>query len=455
MTLVACFVTPHPPVMIPEVGRDRLDDVRSTFEAMGRLADDVGVSAPDVVVLMSPHAPLERGRMGVSLAERYVGSFGLFGVPEVSLRLDGAPDLARAIVAECEARGLPVRGSHEGRTAELDHGALTPLTLLLRGATSLPALVVLSFSYLDPEAHVEFGRAVGTVVREDERRILYVASGDLSHRLIPGAPAGYSPRGAEFDAQVVEAFEADDLSRLRSIPREVAQEAGECGLRSLITLEGVVEGVSHHSRLLSYEGPFGVGYLVGAVDVPAGAPSPDPERREPREDALVALARQAVETVVRGGRPPEPDPIGPDQGPARAGVFVSLHLPDGSLRGCVGTFEPTRRTLAEEVVGSAVGAATRDPRFLPVRPNELEGLRLAVDVLEEPEDIEGVEQLDPSRYGVIVRTDDGRQALLLPDLEGVDTAEKQLSIVCRKGHIDPRRDRYRLQRFRVTRHGTH
>ena len=494
MTLIACFAAPHPPVMVPEVGRERAAEVSGTVEAMHQLAREAESLAPDVIVLMSPHAPLDMNMMGVSAASWYEGSFSMFGAPEVRVRMDGAPDLARAIASESSNRGVPTHVLHAGRGAELDHGSMTPLVMLVENLAPPPSLVVLSFSYLEPGQHVEFGRAVGSVLQSDPRRILYVASSDLSHRLIPGAPAGYSPRGAEFDAAVVAAFKSGDLSRLLSIPRDLVHEAGECGLRSLFTLSGVIEGLDSRTRLLSYEGPFGVGYLVGVVDVgvvdveaPASAnelvtgceaaatpPAAGREAAAPGDsagdaasdvarsaadqgsddDAVVALARRAVEAVVRGGDRVEP--ALPAEGlPPRAGAFVSLHLPDGSLRGCIGTFAPTKATLGEEIVASAVNAATRDPRFFPVREEELAGLRVSVDILDEPEDVESIDQLDPAEYGVIVRTDDGRQALLLPDLEGVETARDQLAIVCRKGGIDPVRDRYHIQRFRVTRHGRH
>jgi MEMO1 family protein len=172
----------------------------------------------------------------------------------------------------------------------------------------------------------------------------------------------------------------------------------------------------------------------------------------PSSDPLVDLARRAVEVWVREEQVISAD-LPADTGPERAGVFVSLHRSDGSLRGCLGTLGPTQPTLAAEIVGNAVNAASRDPRFWPVRPDELAGLHISVDVLNEPEEVEGVGALDPRVYGLIVRTEDGRQALLLPDLEGVDTPEQQLRITCRKGHIDPERDRFRLFRFTVTRHG--
>jgi AmmeMemoRadiSam system protein A len=166
-------------------------------------------------------------------------------------------------------------------------------------------------------------------------------------------------------------------------------------------------------------------------------------------DPLVALARRAIEAYVNDRVVIDAPATGEER---LAGVFVSLHLPDGSLRGCIGTTEPHRTTLEEEVVSNAVCAATRDPRFYPVEKHELEGLDISVDVLGPPEEIDGPEDLDPKKYGLIVRTIDGRRALLLPDLEGVDTVDQQVRITCRKGGIDPVADQYRLFRFEVERH---
>jgi len=176
-----------------------------------------------------------------------------------------------------------------------------------------------------------------------------------------------------------------------------------------------------------------------------------PAQEERGRDPLVALAGRAIEAYVRDGVTIDAEPISGLE-PRRAGVFVSLHLPDGSLRGCIGTTEGYRDSIESEIVANAISAATRDPRFFPVHEEELAGLDISVDVLGPAEEVEGAESLDPQLYGVIVRTADGRQALLLPALEGVETVEQQLRIVCRKGGIDFGRDQYRIFRFRVERH---
>lgn len=166
-------------------------------------------------------------------------------------------------------------------------------------------------------------------------------------------------------------------------------------------------------------------------------------------DAFVELARMAIEEYILHKRIiPVPSPV-PEGMSKRAGVFVSLHE-FGDLRGCIGTFLPTTASIAEEIIAMAIEAATSDPRFMPVMPQEIEDLDISVDVLGEPEEIPDKLHLDPKIYGVIVSSA-GRRGLLLPDLEGVDTVEEQVSIAMRKAGIRPG-EAVKLQRFRVTRH---
>jgi AmmeMemoRadiSam system protein B len=149
---------------------------------------------------------------------------------------------------------------------------MVPLYYLMNDLKGSARLVLLSFSYLNLEDHVRFGRAVGEALWESSERIVYVASADLSHRLLPGAPAGYDPRAPEFDQAVADNFARGDWEGLMSIDPALVRAAGECGYRSLAVLAGVVQAVRSFgarttNHLYSYEGPFGVGYLVGKVDI--------------------------------------------------------------------------------------------------------------------------------------------------------------------------------------------
>ena len=164
---------------------------------------------------------------------------------------------------------------------------------------------------------------------------------------------------------------------------------------------------------------------------------------------IVELARQSIEEYIRKGkRISPPQDLSPELS-SRAGVFVCIKK-HGNLRGCIGTFEPCRDTVAEEVIHNAVAAAAQDPRFRPITEDELDAIEYSVDVLSPPEKIQGMSDLDPKKYGVIV-VHGMKRGLLLPDLEGVDTVEEQLRIARTKAGIWADED-IEIFRFSVTRY---
>ena len=163
---------------------------------------------------------------------------------------------------------------------------------------------------------------------------------------------------------------------------------------------------------------------------------------------LAELAKKTVETYVKEGKAPHPEELTPEMR-ARAGVFVSIHK-HGKLRGCIGTFEPQKDNVAEEIIANAIRSATRDPRFLPIAPNEFKELSYSVDILTIPQLIPSKDRLDPKRYGVIVEAG-SRRGLLLPDLEGVDSADQQIDICRQKAGILPD-EPIKLYRFEVRRY---
>jgi AmmeMemoRadiSam system protein B len=273
MTLIGCFVTPHPPIIVPEVGGAQLAEAYATVQAMRAVREKAAAFAPDTIVLLSPHASTAVHTMGVSLASEYSGSLAFFRAPHVSLTASGDQELAEAIAETAASNGVPTNiiASRE-EAVDLDHGAIVPLVYLMGGLEQPCRLVLLAFSQLGYREHVRFGEAVGKAIMGAPQRVLYVASSDLSHRLIPGAPVGFDPRGERFDRMVVDTFGAGDWNGLLSINPGLVAAAGECGYRSLAVLAGVVQaaraaGLRSQNRVLSYEGPFGVGYLVGEVEM--------------------------------------------------------------------------------------------------------------------------------------------------------------------------------------------
>ncbi|MDZ4654527.1 MAG: AmmeMemoRadiSam system protein A [Coriobacteriia bacterium] len=454
-TDVIGIIAPHPPIMVPEVGGRDVELVEESTRAMDVARRLVEAFNPDTLVLMSPHAPLVADGFLVDDSERLEGDLGQFGAVRPHLSVSGDPALTAAIADEARDAGVAVvlRSTHlKLSPGALDHAAVVPLSFIDRSGRW--PVVELSLSWLSYATHHEFGKAVRRAAERIGRRVAFIASGDCSHRLLPGAPAGYNPRGAEFDRLLVEHIQRGDYLALEHLDPDLVEAAGECGLRSFVTLGGFLEGTHAKTHLLAYEGPWGVGYIT-AIAGPAllldrvmteGAGRKGGHRNED-ESEPVALARRAIDAYVRERRViAEEHPRGILAG--RAGAFVSLHRgPD--LRGCIGTIGPTHETLADEIIHNAIQAATADPRFPPLTAEELGAVEVSVDVLHEPEPA-SMSDLDPKCFGVIVSAD-WRRGLLLPDLEGVDTVDQQITIAMRKAGINPR-ERVRLERFRVDRY---
>lgn len=169
-------------------------------------------------------------------------------------------------------------------------------------------------------------------------------------------------------------------------------------------------------------------------------------------DAYIKLAKETVETYVKTGKiASPPSDLPKEMLSRRTGVFVSIHTKTDELRGCIGTFLPTKPSLAQEIIANSISAATSDPRFPPVSEKELPDLVFSVDILSAPKNVSKVSNLDIKRYGLIVSTFDGKRGLLLPDIPGIKTPEEQFRICCWKAGIDPS-EKVKLQTFTVERH---
>ncbi len=246
-------VCPHPPLLIPEIGGESLARVDATVRGMRALAADVG--EPETTVVVSPHSPGFADAHVVKVAPRLRGDFGTFGCPQAAFAFDN--DAAMVDLLLALAGGVRDVQLVPGEDDLLDHGVLVPLSFL-------PTRRLVSISITNAYGeHRALGQLVRRCAEELGRDVLFVASGDLSHRLIPSAPAGYDPRGKAFDELLVKALEVGDFAALSNIDRRIIGGAGECGLRSVIALGGFLgDDAVVDPHVYSYEGPFGVGYLV-------------------------------------------------------------------------------------------------------------------------------------------------------------------------------------------------
>ncbi len=453
-----CF-SPHPPIIIPEIGRDRLNEVTQTVEGLRQVMHRLVAVTPDSVVVISPHAPRDPRSFSAYTGPRLRGDFAPFLAPHVELEFPNDVPLLSRIATLCHDRGISIWMIPAGR--ELDHGALVPL-YFLREAGWTSSIVVFGLPFeLDVDRHFRFGECIAEAARQLRRKIALIASGDMSHRLTPDAPYEYHPRAHLYDERIVAAVANGAVDDILNIDPALRELAGEDTYQSLLVALGANGRTFHHPRVISYEGPFGVGYLTAILADFAEDQAPQPGaqqgetgRQEDVKRDVLALARRAVETFLKEGRYLSPPAPVKGKLAERAGVFVSIKRRNGELRGCVGTVAPTRSTIAEEIIYNAVSAATRDPRFEPVRLDELDELIFSVDILSPLEPVSGIQDLDPKRYGVMVESEDGRRGLLLPDLPGIDTAEQQVALAMRKANLPPTAP-VKYYRFTVERMSEH
>ena len=459
MSIVSAIAVPHPPLIVPAVGRGQEERISATIDAYERAAQLVVDSKPDCLVVTSPHAPMFRDGFHVTTDAQLTGSMIRFSAPQENMTAPCDVELAKEIVRLANEAGIPAVGSDRYRD-DMDHGTYVPLYFVRKAyekagldtARELPFPIVrIGLSGLSPETHRALGRVIAEAAKALGRRVAFVASGDLSHKLLAEGPYGFAPEGPVFDKQIGEIFQSGNLEGLFGFDEEFCEAAAECGLRSFQIMAGALEGISSDIKLLSNEGPFGVGYAVAVItptDAPAAcAASPGDDDVDP----CIALARLSVETYVRTGRAAKlPADVPAELLAQRAGAFVSLHE-HGELRGCIGTIAATKPNVAEEILANGISACSRDPRFDPVRPDELDYLEYSVDVLGDAEPISSPAELDVKRYGVIV-TKGWKRGLLLPNLDGVDTIDYQVEIAKRKAGIHPADDDVDLERFEVVRH---
>lgn len=461
--IVYCGLAPHPPILLPEIGGKDSEKVSSTYKAMERLAREIGESGAETILILSPHGLVFQDGVAINGSEILKGDLKQFRT-DLKFEYASDPGLIQAIITESaklEIASLDIDDAlamEYGASDKLDHGVLVPMYFLDKHGIDLP-LVSVAMSFLPPQELYAFGMSVKNAAESIGRKVAVIASGDMSHRLTAEAPAGYSPQGAAFDLKIKALLEQADVKGIVGLDAALAEKAGECGWRTLIMMLGALDGQKIRGEVFSYEGPFGVGYMVARLTPEGEAAGSLYERllkerteklktRRDHESTLVTLARQALETYILEGRKILPEIDGPILA-EKAGVFVSIKK-HGQLRGCIGTISPVRPNIAQEIVANAISAGTGDPRFHQIEADELEDLAYSVDVLKEPEPVKGLDQLDVKRYGVIVRS--GRKSgLLLPNLEGIDTVEEQVSIARQKAGIGAD-ETVELERFEVIRY---
>lgn len=456
---------PHPPIVLPEIGRGEELKIKDTYDNLCSLGKEIKELRPDTIIIITPHGTMFRDAIALSYEDNIKGDMKRFGAPQVSLVKKINKSLTRKISNIAEDNNIPVillekkllNKYHISLT--IDHGALVPLYFIEEYYSDYN-IVHITYAPIGDIDLYKFGMAISKAVEELSSNAVIIASGDLSHRLKDDGPYDYSPYGKKFDTEFIEHLKEGDVLKIFNMDRKTIEEAGECGRRSVLIMLGALEGKKFHGELKSYEGTFGVGYGIMKFNVTGTDNSKLKDIEEKikniyevklkNQNPYVRLARESLTTYVSTGKMIKelPHYVTEEMRKNIRGVFVSIKK-FGELRGCIGTTDPTTESVAWEIIRNAVEAGIYDPRFEPVEENELADLDFSVDVLTEAEDA-SYDELNPKEFGVIVSSR-GRRGLLLPDLEGVDTVDEQLSIALMKAGIRKDED-YKIQKFRVIRY---
>ncbi|WP_066497557.1 AmmeMemoRadiSam system protein A [Abyssisolibacter fermentans] len=464
----ASYICPHPPIIVSEIGGKQSKLAKKTIEGCQNIAKDISKRKPDTIILITPHGTMFRDAIAIGGTDLLKGNFKNFGFQNIHLSKKNDLELTKKIIKSSEKNGISCVFLNENNCelynidCELDHGALVPLYFVDKEYKDYD-LVHITYGLLSNKELYEFGKCIQETVNENEKDVVIIASGDLSHKLSNDGPYEYNPLGQKFDNLMTQYIKYDDRKAIMNIEKNLRESAAECGFLSIVIMLGALDGYSSENTVLSYEGPFGVGYMTAILDYKDKEENKklleclinDKKKKieyiRKNEDEHVALARKSLESYIMTGKVIEDksNVLPEDMLTKRAGTFVSIKK-DGDLRGCIGTIIATQKNIYKEIIDNAIKAGTEDPRFSPVRVDELDSLVYSVDVLGESEKISSLDELDVKRYGIIV-VKGSKRGLLLPNLDGVNTVNEQINIALRKADILSD-EKYDIYKFEVIRH---
>ncbi len=454
--IVSSIMVPHPPLIVPSVGKGSETKISNTVKSYNEACKFIKDSKPDTIIIISPHAPYYSDYFHILTENESSGDFGSFGASDVKFKLNYDKDFITELSKSYEDCG------YLGEKKEkLDHGTMVPLYFLNKYFKDIN-YVVIGVTSMPLKKHYKLGMAIKEVSNKLNRRVSIVASGDLSHRLLESGPYGFNELGPIYDKRIMNTMKNANFNELFEYSNNLLEEAAECGHPSFTMMAGSLDKQNVEAKMLSYEGPFGVGYGICTflpkeenikrdfLDNYLIKEKEDINNKRINESEYVKLARETVELfVTKGKKLAMPNYVTKEMLNNKKAVFVTLHKYD-NLRGCIGTIHPTCNSLAEEIIENAIKSCSEDYRFNRVTESELPYMAYSVDVLGEIEHISSKDELNVKKYGVIV-TSGYKKGLLLPNIDSVKTADEQVDIAMKKGNIS-NNENITLERFEVNRY---
>lgn len=458
MGILASYILPHCPVAVKEIARGQERYVDKTVKAFEMVAKEISSLKPDTIVIASPHAESYSDYFQVADGDTVTGSFAGYGAPQVRFRFHYDDLLRKEITRIAASRKFPA-GYEGAEDSSLDHGTMVPLYFVNRFYSNykIVRLGLSGMSYLD---HYLMGEIIQDAAKSANERVVFIASGDMSHCLAKDGPYGYREEGERYETLLNKNLKTANFGDLLRMDKALITRAKECGHRVFALLAGTLDRKSITTTCYSHESPFGIGYGVYGYlvngddgsraigDLYVTKAKLDIEKRKAVCDECAKLAYLTLEQYLNRDKDKKVEvPLLLTS--TKAAVNISI-FKFGTLRAQFGSEVPLERNLANEIIQATVKAARSDAFFDPIEASELPYLSVRVDVLSPLEPIASEKQLDVNKYGVVVKSKD-KTGFALPLLPAVDSVEKQIRIAKKDAGIS-RSERVSLLRFTITRH---
>lgn len=454
MSIIKSYIVPHPPMIIESIGKGREKEVQKTIDSYQEIAKEVKEIKPETIVILSPHTTMYSDWFHIISKETIKGDLKEFNC-DISFEEKNDIKLIEEIDKIVKEKDFPAQLMKKGKQ-NLDHAEMVPLYFIEKEYKDFQ-LVVIGISGLPLIKHYELGIYLKEAIEKINRKVVLVASGDLSHTLKEDGPYGFKEEGPIYEKEMESIIKEGNFEKLMDYSNTTLEKIGDCGHRAFTILAGCFDKEEVETKIYSHEDVTGVGYLVGRVESIEEDKDRDflnqkiekekerIKKMKEQEDEIIKLAREAIENEIKGIESKKKRTFRRNHNACFVTIY-SYH----QLRGCIGTYLPQYNSLEEEIIENAKAAAVKDPRFPKITKEELDTLEIHVDILKKPQLAKSIYEFDPKKYGILVLTNE-KSGLLLPNIEGIDDVEEQLKIALKKGNIDEK-EPYLMYKFEVERH---
>lgn len=429
--LCSAYIVPYSPLLLPNIHDEVQDQLQATASAYHQVAKEIGEYHPDTIVIISTKAFGYKDYIHIAPGEQAVGSFAKYDHSEYAIAVEYDTVLVNQICSLAKRNHIPAgkRGEHP---PDLDVGTMTPLFFINQYMSGY-RVVRISTSEMDDEQLDRLGQCITAAAEDIDRKIVIIVSGELSKRLSQDSPYGYHKDAAVFDQYIVSSLKDNDLESWNHINFDLKKASAQTILGALHILKGAISDTLFHSSSLSYEAPFGIGWLIASF-------------HNKDRNPYCALARSAMLHYLKHGKSMARIDISDPKLKQRGGIIISLYI-HNKLYAYAGTIHPSYPTIAQEIVHNAILAGFHTSQKAPLSKEQLMRCEIKIHLLSEYEPIFFIEDLNVKYDGLIVMNNQ-RQGIVFPNTTGIQTPAEQLATALKKGGIDAD-EYYTMERFKL------